>query len=798
MDKFQKEVLDSGILHRPLTIDKTNSYEQRQLAQEKIEKSVSLLTNRNDVWRHVGRGAIEVSTDQVILSGDTRYSTWSVGAPEDGDYVNFGEIMAHLTIDEQDWSEYTQVKLSILPQCINVVNPNVVITIENDGEIKIPDIYNREGTHVINLENNQWQTCILDISNLPRDKVTGIKIATGANGSYMNLQGTISYTIKDLFLEKNQNNTSAKGWQPKEQTIIYSHIGYHKDFEKTAIIHQEQWQQKEFSVKNSQTDETVLIKEIKNITTSTGIFGLLDFSEITKPGRYYLQVDQRQTESFGIDTTYKLKHESIWKSLNFIYCERCGGPIHGIHGTCHEDIVTEYKGTTVSFNGGWHDAGDLSQQLVQTAEVTASIFEMATQLKESNPMLYLRLIEEGEWGIDFILKTRLDEGDRLTSAGITRWTDNRIGNMDDAKPRIHNNPYDNFLITGILAKIVLDLEEGHPLVEKLNQVAKEDYGFAYAGFQKTGFEHEPVFWEHTYSTSKSTFLATISWTASLLFGLTKEEHYKEHAITWFEQLLQCQEQNGVVLDNGERLKGMFYRDETHTVFQHFNHQAREHLFAQAFEEILHRFSTHEKAEMWQEQAKNYGEYLTFLNDFTAPYPMFASGIYKEDEWKDHDSFKRQHLLVDQEAEAAYQEQLLAGVKVGPGLYIKRFPVWFSFRGNNGIILSMGISAAIMGRLVKNQKLLEMAHGQLQWLVGKNPFSQSMVYGEGYDYPQQYSVSSGEMVGEMPVGIQTFGNEDEPYWPQFNNATYKEVWVGVAGKWLALITELIKYDSTKGE
>lgn len=77
MDKFQKEVLDSGILHRPLTIDKTNSYEQRQLAQEKIEKSVSLLTNRNDVWRHVGRGAIEVSADQVILSGDTRYSTHS-------------------------------------------------------------------------------------------------------------------------------------------------------------------------------------------------------------------------------------------------------------------------------------------------------------------------------------------------------------------------------------------------------------------------------------------------------------------------------------------------------------------------------------------------------------------------------------------------------------------------------------------------------------------------------------------------------------------------------------------------
>jgi hypothetical protein len=104
---------------------------------------------------------------------------------------------------------------------------------------------------------------------------------------------------------------------------------------------------------------------------------------------------------------------------------------------------------------------------------------------------------------------------------------------------------------------------------------------------------------------------------------------------------------------------------------------------------------------------------------------------------------------------------------------------------------MGKSAAVMGRLLDRQTLLDQADQQLQWMVGKNPFGQSMIYGEGYNYPQQYSVSSGEMTGEMPVGMQTFGNEDEPYWPQFNNATYKEVWVGIAGKWLSLVAELIK-------
>ena len=458
-------------------------------------------------------------------------------------------------------------------------------------------------------------------------------------------------------------------------------------------------------------------------------------------------------------------------------------------------MTVEYKGSLVSFNGGWHDAGDLSQQLVQTAEVTASLFETAETVKDQ-PELYLRLIEEGEWGIDFILKTRLDEGDRITSAGITRWTDNRIGTMDDAVPRIHNSPYDNFLLTGLLAQIIKSLPQDYPMKAQLLQVAKEDYHYDFSGFQKTGFKHEPIFWEHTYNTSKSLFLATMSWTAALMYQLTGEKTYQQQMNEWFEELLSCQERLGLKLSDGTILKGMFYRDETHKVFQHFNHQAREHLYALAFEEALSA-SEHEKVGQWREQANDYGDYLEYLGQFSAPYPMYASGIYREDEWQDQESFYKQHLLVDKEAEASYQEQLKQGIKVGQGLYVKRFPVWFSFRGNNGILLSTGKSAAVMGRLLERQALLDKAHQQLQWMVGKNPFGQSMIYGEGENYPQQYSVSSGEITGEMPVGMQTFGNEDTPYWPQFNNATYKEVWVGIAGKWLSLVAELIKSEN-KGD
>ena len=66
-----------------------------------------------------------------------------------------------------------------------------------------------------------------------------------------------------------------------------------------------------------------------------------------------------------------------------------------------------------------------------------------------------------------------------------------------------------------------------------------------------------------------------------------------------------------------------------------------------------------------------------------------------------------------------------------------------------------------------------------------------MYGAGGRYPSQYAVFPGESVGEMPVGIETKGNEDIPYWPQGNNATYREIWTSTASRWLWLAADYVK-------
>ena len=116
---------------------------------------------------------------------------------------------------------------------------------------------------------------------------------------------------------------------------------------------------------------------------------------------------------------------------------------------------------------------------------------------------------------------------------------------------------------------------------------------------------------------------------------------------------------------------------------------------------------------------------------------------------------------------------------------------------------MGEAAAICGNILGDRRLMDIAREQLYWVVGKNPFAQSLIYGEGSRYPSLNNFSSGEIIGAMPVGIRSLGDSDEPYWPQINNACYKEVWLTSAGKWLALVAateqasepvELISYNS----
>ena len=210
---------------------------------------------------------------------------------------------------------------------------------------------------------------------------------------------------------------------------------------------------------------------------------------------------------------------------------------------------------------------------------------------------------------------------------------------------------------------------------------------------------------------------------------------------------------------------------------------------QALTELCRTQPEHADFPRWEEAIRLYAGYLKGLMPYTAPYGMLPSGVYHAEEYKDTANFYALHLFPPTNAQELYTEQLKQGEPLDKEHYVKRFPVWFNiFNGNTAIHLSMGKAAALCGKFLNDNELLEIGREQLYWTVGKNPFGQSLIYGEGYRYPQLNNFSTGQTTGAIPVGIRTLGNTDMPYWPQTNNACYKEVWVTSAGKWLSLLAE----------
>ncbi|WP_201003220.1 glycoside hydrolase family 9 protein [Paenibacillus glycanilyticus] len=796
MESFMKDVKQSGYIHRPLPLRKEHSLEEEQSRQSVLEERLlyeagQLFTGMLE-WKHRGVGELGCTPGGLaVLSSPTRMPHWPEGAPADGDYVNFGTAWMAASFQGENWDQYNRITVELLPDFPGVPNAYVMISFRNEGVIPIPDIYHREGVHGVNLNNGEWNTVHLNIEALPRDAITELSISYFLNGKERVTGDRMSLQIRLVKLESVTGHEVSKGWLPKPGEFIYSHSGYHRSGSKTALA--VQLPENAYQLRDANTGGVVYSGATEKLNSSFGSFDVLDFSAFNTQGRYYLQSGDTVSGAFTIGDAEEVWYDSIWKSLNFIFCERCGYPVPGIHGSCHADVIAKHEDTVISFNGGWHDAGDVSQQLIQTAEVTFALFEMAEKVKLRDQDLYLRLLEEGEWGLDFMLKTRFGDGYRATSAGITRWTDGRIGNMDDAEARVHKQAYENFYCAGMEAYMHSQLMEQPSISAHLLRIALEDFQYALEQFEQHGFDEKPIFWEHTYQTSESLYMATASWAASMLYEATGNTRYADKAAEFIAYVLECQEQEGILLDDGTMLAGFFYRHPDKRVVQHFNHQAREHLYLMALAAVHKTQPSHPDAEKWLEAIRLYGEYVKSLAVYTLPYPMLASGVYHTEEYLDERSFGYQHLLTDHRAKEDYIEQLKNGVKLNDSYYLKRFPVWFSFKGNNAIIMSAGKAASIAGLYLNDRKLLDIAEGQLHWIVGKNPFGQSLMYGEGYRYAQQYAVLGGEMTGEIPVGVQTFGNEDEPYWPQFNNATYKEVWTGNAGKWLSIVADLYEMD-----
>ena len=682
----------------------------------------------------------------------------------------------------EDWRPYNRISMWVRPEVRGFPMLPLQIVLHNDGAEKVPDRYYREGIHYVTLASDEWQQVVWEIEPLARDRVTHLEIGYWVNKMLAAPGDRVAFEIGRIELQRVDPDHHT-GWDVGAGRVAFSHTGYDAGFSKTAVasgLDARTFQL--LRVSDNALGAVVLEKPILRERTRLGDFQVMDFSEERRPGSYVLRAGDRMTRPFRIaDAVWT---ETVWKALNFFYGNRCGFAVPGSHPVDHLDWFATLGDRRIVMSGGWHDAGDLSQGVINTGEATYSMFALAEQLQAGggDRALVARLIEEAKWGLDWVMRVRFEGGYRIAFASHNLWTNNRIGDADDRAREAKNNPNANYISAAAEAIAYRVLRTTEPaLARRALRVAEDDWRHAVAGIEGPSTWHTPAF------AATRVELAGIGATASIeLHRATKKRQYADKAVELGRVIVASQQKQPV--GSQFPLAGFFYTGPDRDTILHQFHRGNDQAPIVALTQLIEAFPAHADRRAWEESVALYVDYQKRAAGTTAPYGVLPAYVYRPtDDVKEVADSGALHMAT----RAAYREQVLAGMPMGDGWYLRAFPVWFARRGNYGVLLSQAKALAVAGRALRDSAALDLAHKQAQWIVGRNPFTQSTMYGEGYDWAQQYSVSSGDFVGALPVGMQSRGASDLPYWPSQNMYVYKEVWVHSTSRWIWLMADLLR-------
>jgi hypothetical protein len=689
------------------------------------------------------------------------------------------DLIATRKFPGEDWRKYNRISLWVYADVAGAPALAASLTLHNEGAHLLPDQHNEGRDESLLLKNHTWTHLVWEIAPLDRDKVTSLDFAYSLPKMFPDPGDHTTLYIDQLELQ-NVAPDHVEGWDVAGGKIAFSHSGYTVGSSKSAIA--SDLTARNFSIIDQANGKVVLTRPVEEKKTSLGSYQVLDFSELQKPGTYRIRAGNELTRPFVIsDDAW---NSSVWKTINFMYSERCGTVIPGIHGICHQDDYTVHGDKRIVINGGYHDAGDLTATGNITG-MTYALFSYAErlQLQQQNPELRDRLLEEAKWGLAWILKTSFGDGYRSSGQLISYWTNGIMGDADDRFGQAVNDPEWNFRVTADEALAARVLKSTDPeLADRSLATAKDDWKFAVAGLKSA-----PVIPE-VYGAKDELELVSFGAIASVdLFRATGEKQYADEAITLGNLILQSQERK--LQPWTVPLTGYFYSSPKRENLFHRFHIGEEEQPIVALAHLCDAFPNNSDWIKWYAAIVLHSQYYQqAVATFDAPYDVLPAAIYRDSEVRLIPQGEKWRPLRAADR-ASYLAQVHRGVPLGGDYYLRRLPVWFNFRGNSSVLLSEAKALSTAAQIRGNLNADDLAQKQAQWLMGRNPFSAGIMYGEGYDWTPLYSVRSGQLVGALPVGIETKGDNDAPYWPTQICWTYKEVWSQPAGEWLWLMRDL---------
>lgn len=770
---------DSGAQRALLPIDMAHSADAGWLAKPVLARRVLDDIADSTTWRFTGTGSITFPAaahdGMRFLRVDMRMFRDQPAPTRNG----LSSVNLQRAVPGEDWRAYNRLSIWMRADVAGFPMLPLQLVMRNAGAERVPDRYNREGIHFVTLAGNAWQQIVWEVEPLARDRVTMLEIGYWVNKMLAAPGDRVGFEIGRVELQRVEPDQHT-GWNLAAGKVAFSHTGYQSGFSKSAVVNIPGASEFELLRVSSGADPAmVLRKPVQLERTRLGEFARMDFSEINAPGAYAIRTGGTTTRPFRIGAD--AWDQSIWATLNFFYGERCGYAVPGSHGVDHLDWFATHGDQRITMAGGWHDAGDLSQGVINTGEATYAMFALAERLaaRGGDTALVTRLIEEATWGLDWVLRVRFDGGYRMAFASHNLWTDNITGTADDRLREARNNPNANYIAAAAEAIAYRVLRERDPeRAARSLRTAEEDWRYAISGVEGPSTWHTPAF------AATQLELAGIGATASLeLYRATRKQAYADKAVELARIIMSSQQKQPV--GRTFPLAGFFFTGPGRDTLFHQFHRGNDQAPIVALGQLVEMLPAHPDWMRWYSTLVLYAEYQKASAAVTAPYDVLPAYVYRDsDTWEVPDSG-----ALHQATRESYRAQVRSGMAMGEGWYLRTLPVWFARRGNYGILLSQAKALAATARLRGDSAAVDLAHRQAQWIIGRNPFAQSTMYGVGYDWAQQYSVSSGDFVGSLPVGMQSRGDSDLPYWPSQNTYVYKEVWVHPSARWLWLMADL---------
>ena len=265
----------TAVPQMPMEINYENTTTHRWLNKPVLKSRLLDDMEDTDNWSHHGQGEMSL-TQQRCKDGKQSVRlfcpTYLPDPRNSGRLFGFSSVRRNFP--QLDFSDYNRVSFWIYPDVQGIRTISVVTFFYNEGTVKVPGPYGRNGRSHFLLKTNQWNHIVWEIAHLSRDKVTGISFAYLLQGNEPGARETISFDIDRLELQK-VTPDHFEGWNVAPGGISFSHTGYPLGASKTAFS--SDLTAGSFKLINTVTNKVVLKKPIRTVTRHIGQFQVMDF-----------------------------------------------------------------------------------------------------------------------------------------------------------------------------------------------------------------------------------------------------------------------------------------------------------------------------------------------------------------------------------------------------------------------------------------------------------------------------------------------------------------------------------------